>query len=379
MPAVRRVLVVGGGIGGLSAAIALRARGVEVDVVEINPRWDVYGVGIIQPANQIRALAAIGLGRKCIEQGYPFEGSRFFDAQGNLLADVPFGRIAGPEYPPMNGITRPRLHEILQDAVQKSGARVRTGLTVAGLDQGKYGVEVRLTDGTSGSYDLVIGADGLHSLVRRTVFDPDLEPEFSGQVVWRYNVPRLPEVDRICMFQGNRGKAGFVPLAPDLMYILLIEKPPPDSPPGRKLSEDRLAGIFRERLAEFGGPVARVRDRYITDPEKVVYRPVETILLPPPWYRGRVVLIGDAAHATSPHIGQGASMAIEDAVVLAWELEKDVSVQEALEAFMRRRYERCRYVVEVSARIGKGEMDPSLGIDPAALTAESAVVLAEPI
>lgn len=181
------------------------------------------------------------------------------------------------------------------------------------------------------------------------------------------------------MFQGNRGKAGFVPLAPDLMYILLIEKPPPDSPPGRKLSEDRLAGIFRERLAEFGGPVARVRDRYITDPEKVVYRPVETILLPPPWYRGRVVLIGDAAHATSPHIGQGASMAIEDAVVLAWELEKDVSVQEALEAFMRRRYERCRYVVEVSARIGKGEMDPSLGIDPAALTAESAVVLAEPI
>ncbi|MBX6764802.1 MAG: FAD-dependent oxidoreductase, partial [Rubrobacteraceae bacterium] len=365
--------------GGLSAAIALRARGVEVDVVEINPRWDVYGVGIIQPANQIRALAAIGLGRKCIEQGYPFEGSRFFDAQGNLLADVPFGRIAGPEYPPMNGITRPRLHEILQDAVQKSGARVRTGLTVAGLDQGKYGVEVRLTDGTSGSYDLVIGADGLHSLVRRTVFDPDLEPEFSGQVVWRYNVPRLPEVDRICMFQGNRGKAGFVPLAPDLMYILLIEKPPPDSPPGRKLSEDRLAGIFRERLAEFGGPVARVRDRYITDPEKVVYRPVETILLPPPWYRGRVVLIGDAAHATSPHIGQGASMAIEDAVVLAWELEKDVSVQEALEAFMRRRYERCRYVVEVSARIGKGEMDPSLGIDPAALTAESAVVLAEPI
>ncbi|ABG05178.1 monooxygenase, FAD-binding protein [Rubrobacter xylanophilus DSM 9941] len=379
MPAVRKVLVVGGGIGGLSAAIALRKRGVEVDVVEVNPKWDVYGVGIIQPANQIRALAAIGLGERCVQEGYPFEGSRFFDSQGNLLADVPFERIAGPEYPPMNGITRPRLHRILQEAVKESKAGVRTGLTVSALEQRDDGVEVEFTDDTSGRYDLVIGADGLYSLIRSLVFDPDLEPEFSGQVVWRYNVPRLPEVDRICVFQGMKRKAGFVPLAPDLMYILLIEKPPSDSPPGKKLPEDRLAEIFRERLAEFGGPVAEVRDRYITDSSKVVYRPVETLLVPPPWYRGRVVLVGDAAHATSPHIGQGASMAIEDAVVLAEELEKDVPVHEALEAFMRRRYERCKYVIDVSARIGRGEMDPSLGIDAAALTGQSAVVLAEPI
>ncbi len=379
MPAVRKVLVVGGGIGGLSAAIALRKRGVEVDVVEINPRWDVYGVGIIQPSNQIRALAAIGLGKKCVEQGYPFEGSRFFDSQGNLLADVPFERIAGPEYPPMNGITRPKLHRILQDAVKESGARVRTGLTVSSIDQQEDGVEVRFTDGASGRYDVVIGADGIYSLVRSLVLGADLKPEFSGQVVWRCNVPRLPEVDRICVFQGHKRKAGFVPLAPDLMYILLIEEPPPDSPPGKKLPDERLAEIFRERLAEFGGPVAEVRDRYITDSSQVVYRPVEMLLLSPPWHRGRVVLIGDAAHATSPHIGQGASMAIEDAVVLSEELEKDVPIHEAFEAFMRRRYGRCKYVVDVSTEIGRGEMDPSLGIDPAALTGQSAVVLAEPI
>ena len=146
-----------------------------------------------------------------------------------------------------------------------------------------------------------------------------------------------------------------------------------------KLPDERLAEIFRERLAEFGGPVAEVRDRYITDSSQVVYRPVEMLLLSPPWHRGRVVLIGDAAHATSPHIGQGASMAIEDAVVLSEELEKDVPIHEAFEAFMRRRYGRCKYVVDVSTEIGRGEMDPSLGIDPAALTGQSAVVLAEPI
>jgi 2-polyprenyl-6-methoxyphenol hydroxylase-like FAD-dependent oxidoreductase len=379
MPAVQKVLVVGGGIGGLSAAIAMRERGIEVDVVEINPNWDVYGVGIIQPGNSIRALDAIGLADDAIDQGYPFEGARFFDAEGNLMADVPFQRVSGPKYPPMNAITRPRLHKMLQDKIEESGANVRTGLTVGELEQDGEGVEVKFSDWTTGRYDAVIGADGLYSLTRKLVFGDDPKPELSGQVVWRYNVPRPPEVDRIHMFHGTNGKAGFVPLSPDLMYVLMIEVPPPDSPPEKRLDADRLAEIFRERLAEYGGPVAEVRDRYITDPKEVVYRPVESILLPPPWYRDRVVLIGDAAHATSPHIGQGAAMAVEDAVVLAEELGRDVPVYRAFEAFMERRYERCKYVVDVSAQIGKGEMDPSLGINAAALTGQSAAVLAEPI
>ncbi len=100
MPAVQKVLVVGGGIGGLSAAIAMRERGIDVDVVEINPRWDVYGVGIIQPGNSIRALGAIGLADKAIEEGYPFEGGRFFDAQGNMMADVPFSASQDPSTRP---------------------------------------------------------------------------------------------------------------------------------------------------------------------------------------------------------------------------------------------------------------------------------------
>ena len=380
MPAVEKVLVVGGGIGGLSAAIAMRERGIEVDVVEINPRWDVYGVGIIQPGNAIRALDAIGLAEKAVEEGFPMEGARYHDSQGNPMADVPFERLAGPEYPPMNGITRPALHKILQDAVKESGVEVRTGLTVSAIDgRDDTGVEVKFTDDTSGRYDAVVGADGMYSLVRGLVFGPEPKPEFTGQVCWRYNVPRRPEVDRIFAYRGQRGTAGFVPLSPDLMYILMIEQPPPDSPPEKWLDPDRLADIFRERLAEYGGPIAEVRDEYITDPEAVVYRPVESILLPPPWYRGRVVLIGDAAHATSPHIGQGAAMAVEDAVVLAEELEKDVPLYGAFDSFVERRYERCKYVVDVSNQIGKGEMDPSLGINAAALTGQSAVALAEPI
>ena len=95
--AVRKVLVVGGGIGGLSATLALRGQGIAVDVVEINPKWDVYGVGIIQPANSLRAMAALGLADRCVELGFPFEGSRFHDRDGNVLMDIPFERLAGPQ------------------------------------------------------------------------------------------------------------------------------------------------------------------------------------------------------------------------------------------------------------------------------------------
>ena len=158
-----RVLVVGGGIGGLSAAIALRQREVDVDIVEINPRWDVYGVGIIQPGNAIRALDALGLAEQAVAQGYAMKGSRFHDSQGNLLGEVPALDLLGPRYPAMNGLTRPKLHALFQEAVKASGADVRLGMTVdrVGEDGG-----VELSDGSAGEYDLIVGADGIHSKVR---------------------------------------------------------------------------------------------------------------------------------------------------------------------------------------------------------------------
>jgi 2-polyprenyl-6-methoxyphenol hydroxylase-like FAD-dependent oxidoreductase len=361
MAQLRRVLVVGGGIGGLSAAIALRRGGIaEVDVVEINPAWDVYGVGIIQPGNAIRAMAALGLAEQCVAQGHPMDGSRSHDINGNIVADIDFERPAGVAFPSMNGLTRTRLHKILQDAVLAGGANVRTGVTFTSLAQQGDNVAVELSDGTSASYDLVIGADGINSAVRSAVFPGTPEPAFFGQIVWRYNLPRYPDLNRLWMFDGTRGRAGFVPLAPDLMYILLIEAAA--DPDTSALPQDRLAEIFRAHLAEFGGPIAEVRDE-ITDSGQVVVRPVETVLVEPPWHRGRVVLIGDAAHATTPHIGQGAAQAIEDGIVLAEELAGATTVDEALERFVVRRYERCKIVIEGSTQIGRWEMEGARDVD----------------
>ncbi|GIU94240.1 MAG: hypothetical protein KatS3mg012_0697 [Gaiellaceae bacterium] len=370
-----RVLVVGGGIGGLSTAIGLRQRGVEVDVVEINPRWDVYGVGIIQPGNAIRALDALGLAERAVAQGFAMKGSRFHDSQGNLLGEVPALDLLGPKYPPMNGITRPRLHAIFQEAVREQGANVRVGLTVS--EVGEDG-RVRLSTGEEAEYDLVVGADGIHSTVRKLVFPDAPEPEYTGQIVWRYNVPRPEGLDMLHMFVGSNGKAGFVPLAPDLMYILYIEAVPADQV---KMPDEELANIMRERLAEFGGPVAEVRDRYLIDPTKVVVRPVESLLVPKPWHRGRVVLVGDSAHATSPHVGQGGAMAIEDAVVLSEEVTSGSDLESALQRYVERRFPRCEEIWRISRQIGIWEIEhtPPSEADFVGLTMRSVELTAAPL
>jgi 2-polyprenyl-6-methoxyphenol hydroxylase-like FAD-dependent oxidoreductase len=361
MSAVSRVLVVGGGIGGLCTAIALRRIGIDVDVVEINPDWDVYGVGIIQPGNALRALKDLGLGEQALAQGYPMLGVRVHRADGEMQFEIneePL--VAG--YPPMNGITRPRLHKILTTAVLDSGAQVRTGVTVSDLVQRAGGVDASFTDGTSGFYDLVVGADGIYSKTRAMVFGEDLRAVPNGQIAWRYNLPRREDLQHLWMFEGDHNKAGLVPIGPDLMYLLQIGTAP-ENWSGRFPDGD-LADEFRARLAEYGGAIAQASAQ-VVDSSAVVMRAVETILVPAPWYRGRVVLVGDAAHATSPHAGQGAAQAIEDAVVLSEELARDVDVTVALDAFMVRRYERCKMVLERSLQIGEWEMHPAPDMNPA--------------
>jgi 2-polyprenyl-6-methoxyphenol hydroxylase-like FAD-dependent oxidoreductase len=356
-----KVLVVGGGIGGLSTTLALRGQGFEVDVVERDPGWGVYGVGIIQPGNALRALDSLGLAAACVEAGAPIRGDRTWLADG----ETP---IAAHEWPPLvdrlppgNGLTRPKLHEILTSRTLASGADVRTGVTFTEFLPSDEHVDVAFTDGERRRYDLVIGADGLYSKVREVLLGPNVKPRFTGQVCWRYNLPRIDGLEEIWMFFGPDGSAGFVPLGEDLMYILTIETPIPDWRDA--IERDGAAAVYRQRLAPFSGPVADVREQ-IVDDDAIVVRPIENIIVPAPWHRGRIVLVGDAAHGATPHCGQGAAQAIEDGIVLAEELAKDVPVTEALEAFSARRYKRCRAIVEGSEKVGQWEQDHSLPIDP---------------
>lgn len=380
MSSVQKVLIVGGGIGGMVAAIALHQKNFTVEIVEVNPKWDVYGVGIIQLPNALRALATVGLADQALAAGYGMDAVAFYDYKGDLLYKIPQPRLAGPQYPASNALTRTRLHKMLQDAVHDAGINVRVGVTVSELEQKDDRVEVSFTDWTSDNYDLVIGADGIRSLVRSLVFGTQYQPGYAGQTCWRYNVPRPPEVDHFQLFLGQSGnKAGFIPLSQDIMYILLTEATRNSGDTWPRLAEETLAEAFRERLMEFEGPVARVRDRDITDSSQVVYRPFETILVPMPWYRNRIVLLGDAAHAMTAHIAQGAAMAIEDAVVLAEELATKPHLLQALDGYMERRFERCKTLVDISTTLCQGEINNDHTVDVAGLTGRSMQVAAAPI
>lgn len=363
---VKKVLVVGGGVGGLSATKALRDKGIDVDVVERNPKWDVYGVGIIQPGNAVRALDDIGLADEAVKQGWPLLHSRLFTADGTLLGEPPFSKVADERFPPGNGITRPRLHKILQDAALSTGADVRTGVTFESIDDQGDSVEVKFTDGETRTYDLVIGADGIHSSVRDAVFGDVAEPQYSGQVVWRYNMPRPDGMDGIWQFYGPQGAALMVPLAEDLMYMGIIEAVPEDEiiQPDDAEKQAKLDKLMIQSLAPYSEAEFVVGlHKYINDPKAVNYRPAEYVVVPAPWYRGRVLLIGDAAHATTPHCGQGAAQAIEDAIVIADELSKDQPLEAALAAHMERRYERCKAIVEGSLQIGRWQIQPEPDMD----------------
>ena len=353
MAKVRNVLIVGGGIGGLSAAIGLGRAGIAAEIVEIKDKWAIHGVGIIQPGNAIRAYKALGVADRCIEQGFVFARQRHYDADGNLISERTMPRIEGLDLVGHCGIPRPVLQEILVAAATDAGARIRMGVTVKTLHDHRSGIEVDFTDGSSGSYDLVIGADGTYSKIREMAFGDVYQPRFSGQGCWRFSTEKPPEMDWSCGFHGPN-KAGLIPLTRDSMYMFLTT-----SEPGNPwMPDDQLPELMRERLHGHVGFVAELRDR-IQRPEQIVYKPLETILIPPPWYRGRVLLIGDAAHSTTPHHAQGAAMAVEDAVVLSELLAQDEDMDDLLEQFMERRWARCKLVVEASVQVGDWELNPT--------------------
>jgi 2-polyprenyl-6-methoxyphenol hydroxylase-like FAD-dependent oxidoreductase len=351
VPHIQKLLVVGAGIGGLSTAIAARQRDMTVDLIELQPSISVYGVGIIQHGNVVREMARLGLLQRYLNRGFSFEDVGQYNSAGELMQRIAGQRLAGTDYPANVGISRLELHRVLIEAATDSGAKLQLGTTVNELQQLDGGVDVTFSDGARRRYDLVVGADGVHSRVRALIFGAQFAPRLTGQSVWRHNFARVPEVDHLCTFAGPRGNAGLCPLADNLMYMYLTSQEQGTA----RIPLERLPQIFRQRLEPFGGLIARLREQ-ITDPDAIVYRQLEVIFVPAPWYRGRVVLIGDAAHATTPHLGQGAGMAVEDAVVLTELLASDAPVAAQLQQFMLRRYERCRFICENSIRMGEWEM-----------------------
>ena len=367
-----KILVIGGGIGGLTAAIALRRRGDTVEVVERDPGWSVYGVGIIQQANVVRAMAQLDLLDDYLSAGVGFDAVEVFVPSGQKVARIPSPRLV-EDRPANVGIGRPALHRVLGDRALASGATVRLGIMPTDLADDGDGVTVTFSDGSRGRYDLVIGADGAYSQTRGRLFPDAPVPEFTGQAVWRYNLPRLADMDALQVYNGPNG-VGLVPISATLMYLFVTT-----SEPGNPFyPTEGLAAAMRAKLAA-SAPAIRALAEGITDDAGVVYRPLEALLVEGPWHKGRVVLLGDAVHATTPHLGQGAGMAIEDAIVLADELGRHDTLAAALTAYRDRRFDRCAYIVRSSLAICHGQIGRAPAVDNAAATKAMFDMVAAPI
>ncbi len=375
MTAVRSVLVVGAGAAGTATAILLAERGVSVDLVDVKPDVEAHGSGITLQGNALRVLEQLGVWPTVREHGYAFDslGLRAPDPAGTLLVEMPDARTGGPDLPATLGMHRPTMARILLDRAAEVGAKIRFGTTFTSLDQDDHGVSVTFADGSTGRYDLVVGADGIRSWTRRHLGIP-LETRSTGMGIWRVFAPRPASVTRTDLYYGGRCYiAGYCPTGEDSLYAYLVE----DAQDRSRLTPQESLEVMRDLAAGYHGPWDDIR-AVMTDADRVNYTWFETHLLDEPWNRGRVVLVGDAAHSCPPTLAQGAAQAFEDAAVLADELlGADTLDQGVWDRFHARRVDRARAVVEASVQLGQWLLDHERG-DVPGLMGRTAALLSTP-
>ncbi len=349
---IGKALVVGGGIGGMAAAISLARRGVAVELIDIDPEWRVYGAGITIIGPTLRAYRNLGMFDRIKQLGAVtnHQRLRLFDGTVLRVLEEP---VIEEGLPATAGIMRPILHGIMQDGVCEAGVPVRLGLTVTALENTASGVNVTFSDGTADSYGLVIGADSINSTVRDLSF-PHMGPAMpTGQGCWRISMRKPPEQDMGEFYFGSANPCGITICGEDAIYLFLLT---PHEPREEHLTDAQLYTALKAHLQPFGGNAGWVRDNMSRE-DWINYRPLVAGLQPGPWFNGRIVLIGDAIHATTPHLASGAGMAVESAIMLAQELERAETVEAGLQAYQDRRFERCRDVIDTSVKIGQLQLE----------------------
>ncbi len=340
MPSAKNVLIVGGGIAGHTLACALHKRGIGCEIVEIQPDWRISGSAMTIQPNALRAFRDIGVVEAIAKGGWhrPDRHTVFSDVHGDILFAADDTNIVGPNLPPMVAIRRQALHDVLAAALAKTGVKIRMSTTVEALEDRGDCVDATFSDGTSGRYDLIVGADGIRSKIRGMMFGQH-DPKLAGFGSWRALLPLPKGITEVMWMWGHSKTLGLVPVGPDTLYFAGVTK---EEGKTRYRQED-LPRLFREKFRAFHGRVPEVLES-ISSPDQLLYTAMEEVHLPAPWYRGRVLVLGDAAHAACPFWAQGAAMAIEDTIVLAEELERHASVAAALPAWQARRLERCLFV-----------------------------------
>ena len=349
---VEKVLVIGGGVTGSVAAIALAQKGVQVTLIERSPEWFGVGHGITVHGNALRAFAQIGVADQVIAAGIPFNEIVVCNAAGDVQARIPTPRTGGAELPATLGTLRSSLQEILVTTIRDLGIEVRLGTTASDFIEQGESVDVLFSDGQTETFDLVIAADGIRSQTRE-LLGITARPAQSGMGIWRFVTSRTPEMSSAAVFYGGPWyKAGYAPINETECYAYILTDPASPAAEGRTNAE-----IVRELAAGYHGAWDHLRES-ITEETYMNFQPIEWLYADEPWHRGRVIAIGDAVHACPPLIAQGAAMCAEDAVLLADYVTRDGNLDDLLVQFEERRKPRVKVVVDASLTMVDWELHP---------------------
>lgn len=343
-----RVVVVGGGIGGLAAGVALRRVGHEVQVLERADELREVGAGLSLWSNAVLALRRLGVEAPVVAGAAPLEAFATLDARGRLLAETALAQVVARAGAPSVCAHRADLQRALADALGRE--RVRTGAACAGVEARDDGARVLLAGGEALEADVVVGADGIRSAVRASLLGP-AEPRYAGYTAWRgvargFEHPELPR-GRGLFCMGRGVQLGVMGCGQGRTYWFITANAPQGG-------TDPEGGAKAAAQAAVAGFTDVARAAVAATAPDAVFR--NDIIDRPPtrdWGRGRVTLLGDAVHATTPNLGQGACQALEDAVVLAHALKRAPDPTAALRAYEAARRDRTAFVQTTSWRLGR--------------------------